>query len=389
MLEKNFIAELLLSPEYLDLIEITPEVLMDPKCKKIFEVMLKLKKDGKMINAVSVGEMIKDIDFIKDIIYEMTIPSEQALLSYEQTIKENYIINKIKNKALKLTTLTDLSEMQTEIEKLSRLANYSKDDGELSAYDGVMKFYSELNKKKEYIKTGFKVLDKKTFITKGDYIVIGGRPSAGKTAFALELATNMAKKLNVVFFSLETSNEKIYDRIMANKATVRLEKIKNRTVEKEDNDNIVEAMEIVSKLNFKTVKASGKTVSWIKSKALKLKADIIIIDYIGLIKSEGKSRYEKVTNISLDLHTLAQSLGITVIALSQLNRNGKGRPTMEDLRESGQIEQDADLIILLHNDKDNDKYEVIVEKNKEGETGLIPFKFFGETQKFLEVDYGV
>jgi len=391
-IEKGFIGQLLLSPEYIDLLEITPEVLTDMKCKIIFETMLKLKKDGKTLDVVSIGNLLNVenfTDFIKDIITETPISSEELLRSYERSIKENYIIKQIKNQVFKISSLVDLGEMQNEINKLSKLANYSADDNELSAHDGAMKFYNELHKKKEYIKTGFSRMDKLTFISKGDFIVIGGRPSAGKTAFALELASHMAKKLNVVFFSLETSNEKIYDRLMTKTANVDFSKIKNRNIENDDKKKIVEAIDTVSGLNFVSVKASGYTVGKIKAKALKLKADVIFIDYLGLLKSDGKSRYEKVTNISLDLHTLAQSLGITVIALSQLNREGTGKPTMEDLRESGQIEQDADLILLLHNDKENDKYSVIIAKNKEGEVGYIPFKFYGSTQKFYEVDYGV
>lgn len=110
-----------------------------------------------------------------------------------------------------------------------------------------------------------------------------------------------------------------------------------------------------------------------------------MIDYLGLIPSEGGSRYEKMTNVSINLHNFAQQTGIVVFALSQLNRGGANKePSMEDLRESGQIEQDADLILLLHNDQDAQKYKVIIEKNKEGECAAIRMNFNGEKQQFTE-----
>ena len=184
-------------------------------------------------------------------------------------------------------------DIQAEIEKLSKYTNHSSGNNELTARDGVMNFYNDLSKKKQYISTGVNKLDKLLFIDKGDYIVIGGRPSAGKTAFALELASCMAKKLNVVFFSLETSNSKIYDRLMVRNSGVQFNKIKTREFKNDDKDKIVEAIGTVGKLNFTSVECAGYNVGQIKAKALKLKADVIFIDYLGLIKSEGNSRYEK------------------------------------------------------------------------------------------------
>jgi replicative DNA helicase len=141
------------------------------------------------------------------------------------------------------------------------------------------------------------------------------------------------------------------------------------------------------KLPLSIVKASGKSVSWIRGEALRLKADVVFIDYLGLINGTGKSRYEIITNVSMELHNMAQQTGITVFALSQLNRNATGRrPTMADLRESGQVEQDADVIVLLHRvNEDLNDMDVIIEKNKEGEVGTVKMKFWGGSQSFSEV----
>ena len=151
---------------------------------------------------------------------------------------------------------------------------------------------------------------------------------------------------------------------------------------------LAELDEVFRDLNFYTVEAAGWTAAQIKAKAIQLGAEIIFIDYMGLISAEGSGRYEKMTNISIDLHTMAQQSNITVVALSQLNREGKGEPGMEALRESGQIEQDADIIMLLHVPDDDypDERELIIAKNKEGKTGIIKLIFNGEIQKFAELE---
>ena len=127
----------------------------------------------------------------------------------------------------------------------------------------------------------------------------------------------------------------------------------------------------------------------VRAKAAQLKAEVIFIDYLSLLRGEGKSVYERVTNISIDLHTMAQQSGTTVVALSQLSRSGKENPDMTDLRESGQIEQDADAILLLKSidpkRPDSDR-ELLVAKNKEGITGPILLNFIGEYQLFTEVE---
>ena len=127
------------------------------------------------------------------------------------------------------------------------------------------------------------------------------------------------------------------------------EEVKRQEMDHEEWVKVSRASDEIVKLPLNIVEAGGINATGIQSEALRLNADVIIIDYIGLMKSEGNSRYEKMTNISIDLHTLAQQKKITVIGLSQLNRGGaENKPSMEDLRESGQIEQDADVILLMH-----------------------------------------
>lgn len=279
----------------------------------------------------------------------------------------------------------DMDALAVKSDELNKLLTASSNTDEMSAWGAYTSFISEKQMgTREYIKTGYSRLDAKTYIDKGDYIIVGGRPSSGKTAFAINLMLNMAKDYRTVFFSLETKNEKIRDRALTAYAGLNFGRVKTSTLTQDENKRVIGG-ETFTKLPITFVNAAGRAVPWIQAKALKLKAQIIFIDYLGLISSEGQKRYEKVTNISIALHTMAQQTGITVFALSQLSREGKGVPTMEDLRESGQIEQDADIIMLV-NPKEEDRREIIVAKNKEGETGIVPFSFDGSQQKFLQLE---
>lgn len=225
-------------------------------------------------------------------------------------------------------------------------------------------------------------------------MVIGGRPSAGKTAFSLVLALKMAGDgRRIAYFSLETSPQKIMDRIITTFCGLDFGKVKRQ--ELDDEWDMVEHLnEDLMQFPIDIIPASGRTVAWIQAESLRRKADIAIIDYIGLIKAEGNGRYEKMTNISMDIHNFCQRTGVLVIGLSQLNRGGTDKPTMEHIRESGQIEQDADVIMLLHNEQVVDEYgeygggeyTVIIAKNKEGMTGDIPFRFEGRTQRFYPIE---
>ena len=155
---------------------------------------------------------------------------------------------------------------------------------------------------------------------------------------------------------------------------------------------IAECADPMKRRRFHVVEAAGWTVPQVKAMAARLRADVIFIDYLSLLRGEGKSLYERVTNISMELHTLARQSKLAVIALSQLNREGKGEPDMTSLRESGQIEQDADVILLLHqqdsHEEDAQRRDLIIAKNKEGMTGKIELLFQGDVQRFSQLERG-
>ena len=248
----------------------------------------------------------------------------------------------------KLVSGTPIEECQESAIKISESLSQDKSDECVSAKEGILNFYKlyQEGKKKQYITTGIGKIDKYTYMNKGDFIVVGARPSAGKTALTLQIALHMAKYHKVGYFSLETSPEKLYDRAVSNFARVSFNSIKNGlSGEDADKDwqKIATAAGAFSKLNLFIVPASGYTVPKIESKAVEMGCDVIFVDYLSLVKARGKDRFEQVTNVSMGLHNLAQQRKIMVVALSQLSRAGVNEPSMSDLRESGAIEQDKRL----------------------------------------------
>lgn len=303
-------------------------------------------------------------------------------------LKERNIVEQAKQVASDLLVAQSVEDVLESQSNLIKATQHEVREVASDPMDLMLSFYKRMESPKKHIKTGYSKLDKYTFIDRGDFVVLAGEQSAGKTAFSISLMIRMARQgYKCVYFSLETSVDKIFDRLVTNYVGLDFSHLKQGNLTQAEYDLVGEAHQQITELPIKIINASGKTVDWIKAEAIRLQAEIIFIDYLGLINAKGKSRYEMVTNTSLALHTLAQTTNITVVCLSQLKRpDGTNRkPNMHDLRESGQIEADADLIILLYNDKENNEYSVIVEKNKEGETGIIDFQFDGQHQRFYEV----
>jgi replicative DNA helicase len=288
------------------------------------------------------------------------------------------------------------------LHKLDIVRNGSSEIKHFSLRELMMDFYDDQERKPDYLTFGFSTLDDgMLYVEQGDYLVIGARPSVGKTAFALQLSQHIGRSRRVGFFSLETSPQKLAQRYTANAADISFRHIKRREMAPDDWTAVSEMMHRDSdlvKLFF--IPAAGMTVEEIQSQALIGRYDVIVIDYLQIITPPPKLRmYEAVTQTSMALHTFAQRHGITVIALAQLSRaprmtnqkTGKTtmpEPTLDSLRESGQIEQDADVVMLLYlkdPDKPNSLRRLKIAKNKEGRCGRIWMKFDGDRQIFSEV----
>lgn len=303
---------------------------------------------------------------------------------WTQIILEEAALTKFQSLALQvgssLTTFADLPDLYSKMGEaltLDREEQDFKPIGEL-----VDTYIRKLDEKPRYLPSGISVLDKNLHLSPGNLFIIGGRPSAGKTALSLQIACEQARRgLRVCYFSLETDPDTLTARIIANRLAVPLADVKAKTVPQSDLDSLAD----LHKLPLFIRSASGKGVGWIKAQAQRMKAQVIFIDYLQLLTtSKAKDRYLQITSISIALHELAQTTGILVIALAQLNRNAAHTsPSTADLKESGQLEQDADAILLLSGDEA--KYQAILAKNKEGRVGEIPLTFDKPRQRFLAV----
>ena len=303
---------------------------------------------------------------------------------WTQLVLEQAALTKFQSLAFQagssLTTFADLPDLYSKMGEaltLDREEQDFKPIGEL-----VDNYVRKLNEKPKYIPSGIPVLDKHLHLAPGNLFIIGGRPSAGKTALSLQMACEQARRgLRVCYFSLETDPDTLTARIISNRLAVPLADVKSKTVPQSDLDSLAD----LHKLPLFIRSASGKGAGWIKAQAQRMKAQVVFIDYLQLLADgKAKDRYQAITGISIALHELAQTTGILVIALAQLNRNAAhASPSTADLKESGQLEQDADAILLLSADKE--EYQAILAKNKEGKIGEIPLTFDKTRQRFLAV----
>lgn len=260
----------------------------------------------------------------------------------------------------------------------------------------LTKILTDQSDQSNQIKTGFKKLDEHVIMSKSKFIIIGGRPSSGKTTMSADIAFNISLNYNTTFFSMETNPEGIAEKIIAAKGKIPYSHIINHKMTDEENTRYTNTANDIYGNKLGVINAAGFSAEEIRDKALQEKSDVIFVDYLQLINEQAKNSYERVTNISRKLQTLAKQENILVIALSQLKRpeqsGVKKPPTMSDLRESGQLEQDADAILLIYDESADDKGKDIskqqriltIGKNKLGKLGDIRYDFYGGTQLFCE-----
>ena len=268
----------------------------------------------------------------------------------------------------------------------------------------------ELYNRKQHITgvpSGFTDLDYRTAGFHGsDLILIAARPAMGKSAFALNIATNAAvkAKVPVAIFSLEMSKEQMVNRILCSEAMVDSNKVRTGKLEEDDWTKLAEAIGPLSEAEIYIDDTPGISVMEIRAKCRKLKLEknigMVVIDYLQLVQGSNKrngSREQEISEISRSLKILAKELNVPVIALSQLSRaveqRPDHRPMLSDLRESGAIEQDADIVMFLYRDdyynEDSDKKgiaEVIIAKHRGGSTGTVDLVWLGSYTKFVDLE---
>lgn len=376
-------------------LHLTKHSFTDPICSHVFGACMALYENQQPIDVITVAEKASGTDndtYLQEcILMAEETPTVSNYKSYIQIVKQCSQIRAAREKTESLLTaledVTDTEALRSQAIKIAACFDDSTTEDAVSARAGFLRFYDNLDKKKQYLSTGFGWLDHRIYFDKGKYMVVGGRPSSGKTALTLQMALHLAKYHNVVYFSLETGVENLYERLAVCYTKVSFSKVKLRDVSDEELCNICDHTDTFSALHLQVVQAAGWTTSQIRAKAIQLKADVIFIDYLTLIQSPERSQYEKATQISIDLHTMAQQLQIAVVALAQLNRSGGEHPDMTSIRESGQIEQDADIILMLHQpDKKRPDRKISVSKCKDGVVGCHTYYFDGDTQTFTDLD---
>lgn len=257
------------------------------------------------------------------------------------------------------------------------------------------------------VSSGLQDLDAKTSgFQKGDMILIAARPSMGKTTFALNLAENAALKYSksIVIFSLEMSKEQLAFKLLCSLANVDMLKLRTGEIDEKDWERIAKATGPLANSKIYIDDTAGMSIMEMRAKCRKLKIehgiDMIIIDYLQLMSgSNSESRQQEVSEISRSIKALAKEIGCPIIALSQLSRapeqRADHRPMLSDLRESGSIEQDADIVMFLYRDEyynketeDKGIAECIIAKQRNGPVGTVKLAFRGAFSKFQSADYG-
>ena len=410
-----------------DAIEILkPEDFYREDNKNIYEAMLNLYGKAEPIDVITVKSELTSMgkfEVVGGLEYLATLPDKVPTttnaIKYIHIVEEKSILRKLIKTANDLISLgyaqnEDIDVIIEQAEKkIFDIMQGKNQKGYTALKDILVESFAEIEKlynQKEAITgipTGFADLDYKTAgLHKSDLILIAARPAMGKSAFALNIATNAAinAKVPVIIFNLEMSKSQLVNRMLCSEAMVDSNKIRTGKMDEEDWVKLATALGPLSEAPIYIDDTPGITVSEIRAKCRKLKLEkdigLVVIDYLQSIQGSGKknaSREQEISEISRSLKILAKELDIPVVALSQLSRAAEQRadhrPMLSDLRESGAIEQDADIVMFLYRDDyynpDTEKKniaEIILAKHRAGSTGTIELLWLGNYTKFANIE---
>lgn len=375
--------------------EVVPRVMAETSerdfngsCLTVYEAIRRIFDGGRAVDPVSVNaELGGEYHQFLAQLMEVT-PTAANIGQYIGICREQSRVLAIGSIGDRLAAASTLAETQGLIEEATKLLATETGRRAVNMSDSLRKFMDKPNVKPNYLSWPLRDFDGRVYAGAGDFIILGAEPSVGKTALALQCAWHWARHRKVGFFSFETSPEKLFDRLMAMVMGIPLSAIKNNAIANNEWERVCLAAEDITARNLDLVPAAGMKTADIRASILENGYELVIVDYLQLITTKGSSRYEQVTNISIDLHNMAQSLGVTILALSQLSRSDEDRaPKNSDLRESGQLEQDADVIIMLKLENQAQPAgprKLFVTKNKEGELFMTILDFDGKHQRFTK-----
>lgn len=423
--EKSVLGAALLSKDALfDVIEVVKaKDFYDENHKEIFEAILELNRKNAPVDALTVAEELKkrnSLNMVGGRAYVASLssgtPTTSNAMEYGKIVAEKAALRRLISTADDIVVKgyegsMDANQMLDYAESGIFEISQSRQKGQYTHLKDVLMTNIEIIDKASQmdggltgVTTGFKELDHKTSgLQKSDLIILAARPAMGKTAFALSLALNAAVKgkASVMMFSLEMSKEQLGQRLLSMESKVDMQSLKTGKLTRRDWDDINIALDILSKTNIHIDDTAGISIMEMKSKCRRLKAeeglDLVVIDYLQLMNPEGKadSRTQEISVISRNLKLLARELDCPILVLSQLSRAPETRtdhrPMLSDLRESGSIEQDADIVIFLYRDEyyneDTEapgECEVIVAKQRSGPTGTIKVAWLEKLTKFVD-----
>lgn len=429
--EKSLLGALMLSndalPEILTVLR--PRDFYEQRHRDIFQAMLDLYDRHQPVDLLTLTSELKTKKKLKEIggapyLTELSnfVPAASHARAYADIIEKASIRRRlikagteIANRAYEDDVVADtlVGEAERQLfevsDKIVKSDYVPMEELLADAFDRI----EELHKNKgalRGLKTGFRDLDKKTAgFQKGDLIIVGARPAMGKTTFAQNLAYNIASinKKGVLFFSMEMAANEIIDRMISDVSGVDNWKMRTGNLSDEEFSKIGDALGEMDEIPIYIDDTSSMTIVELRNKARRAMHDhdigIVIVDYLQLIQGSDRykgNRVQEVTEISRGLKILARELEIPVIALAQLSRSVTGRddprPVLSDLRESGSIEQDADLVMFLHRPdyykQNDDNYEethiteLLVAKHRHGAVGKIELYFHPELLRFMSLD---
>ncbi|MBR2311113.1 MAG: AAA family ATPase [Oscillospiraceae bacterium] len=373
--------------------ELTPRVMTETveqdysgPCLTVYRAIRKLFLAGTAIDVISVANALSPS--YRDFLLQLTeiTPTAANIDHYIRLCREQARVLAIRDIGNQLVTAETTDSVRALLEDANGLMVARRSRKTVNMSEALRSFMDRHTKTVKYLNWPIREFNDYLHSEPGDFIIFGAEPSTGKTALALQCAWHWAQELKVGFFSFETSSEKLFDRKMASIAGLGMQKIKTNAISQQEWERICMETETITSRKLELVPAAGMTTADIRAEIIECGYQLVVIDYLQLISSRGINRYEQVTNISIELHNMAQSLGVTVVALSQLSRSDDDHtPRNSDLRESGQLEQDADVILMLKLEKQSEPSgprKAFVTKNKEGELFMMHLDFDGRHQTF-------